>query len=342
MPYRYIGNKTRLIPRLMPVIRSIVKPGAVVADLMCGTASVSEGLRFAGYRVIASDVMTFAAHHAFVRLKLDYAPPFAGLGIGTYLDVLWNLNTLDPISGYMAREYSLAGIPLSGHPARMYFTEENAGKIDAIQCQIRKWDEAGVLTEAEKTLLRHDLVLASNAVANIAGTYGHFRSTWSKGALSPLLLKPSIFTPDFRTDHTVLRGYAEEIAPTLISDLCYIDPPYMKRQYAANYHLLETIARDDEPEAIGVSGLRPWRDQYSDFCSKVKIWDAFAKILEMDSPHFLISYSEDGLIPLEKLRCFFSNFGTVFVKEFRYPRFRSNDSPLGTTVTEYLIHVTKG
>ncbi|MCZ5120468.1 DNA adenine methylase [Escherichia coli] len=33
-------------------------------------------------------------------------------------------------------------------------------------------------------------------------------------------------------------------------DLCYIDPPYMKRQYAANYHILETLARGDEPEAM--------------------------------------------------------------------------------------------
>ncbi len=31
--------------------------------------------------------------------------------------------------------------------------------------------------------------------------------------------------------------------------LCYVDPPYMKRQYAANYHLLETIAKGDNPVA---------------------------------------------------------------------------------------------
>ena len=78
-----------------------------------------------------------------------------------------------------------------------------------------------------------------------------------------------------------IRGQAETVAPLIEADLCYIDPPYMKRQYAANYHIIETIARGDSPEAVGVSGLRPWRDQYSDFCSKVKIRDAFRAIFSV-------------------------------------------------------------
>ena len=40
-------------------------------------------------------------------------------------------------------------------------------------------------------------------------------------------------------------------------------PHISKRQYAANYHILETLHGNVEPEAIGDSGLRPWRDQYS-------------------------------------------------------------------------------
>lgn len=343
MSYRYIGNKTRLLPWLMPVIQSVVQPGAIVADLMCGTASVSEALRFAGYRVVASDVMTFAAHHARVRLTMDDAPRFHRLGLGSYVDVLTALHALEPISGYMMREYSPAGRPGGGDPARAYLSPCNAGKLDAIRERINAWQEQDLLTADESALLRHDLVLAVNRVANIAGTYGHYRSQWSKGSLRPLTLKPTRFPQGYRTDHIVQQGYAEELAPTLAADLCYLDPPYMKRQYAANYHLLETVARGDEPPAIGMSGLRPWRDQYSNCCSKLRIRQAFAGIIqEMDCRQFLVSYNEDGLLHLEELRNFLLEFGSVTVKEYSYPRFRSNNSSLGATVKEFVLHLTKG
>ena len=138
----------------------------------------------------------------------------------------------------------------------------------------------------------------------------------------------------------VLKGYAEELSKNISCDLCYIDPPYMKRQYAANYHILETLAREDEPEAIGVSGLRPWRDQYSNFCTKTKIRSSFRKIFtEMKCKDFLVSYNEDGLLTIEEIKEVFSEFGKIQVSSFKNKRFRSNDSPLGTDLTEYLIHL---
>jgi adenine-specific DNA-methyltransferase len=343
MSYRYIGNKSRVLKNLMPVIGSIVEPGATVADLMCGTASVSEALRVAGYRVVASDIMTFAVQHARVRLTMDTEPSFAGIGGKTYREVLNYLQSLPPVQGYMVREYSPVGSPSEGHPPRKYFTAENAAKIDAIRAAIKTWEDQGLLTEQERALLRHDLVLAANKIANIAGTYGHFRSTWTNGSQNPLTLEPSNFIFGYRVDHVVLPpGPAEKSASQVTAQLCYLDPPYMKRQYAANYHILETLARGDEPPAIGLSGLRPWRDQYSDFCSKVKIRQAFTDIIQkMDCPQFLISYSEDGLVPKEELKTFFEQFGKVEVKGFTHQRFRSNSSLLGATLTEFLFHLTK-
>ena len=185
--------------------------------------------------------------------------------------------------------------------------------------------------------------MATNDVANIAGTYGHYLSELVGRATYPITLKPSVL--ELRDDaghHDAFKGYAEDLARTLTCDLCYIDPPYMKRQYAANYHVLETIAREDEPEAIGVSGLRPWRDQYSNFCTKTKIRDSFARIFtDMQCKDFLISYSEDGLLSIKELLDFFSSFGKVQLSTFRYKRFKSNRSLLSSELTEYLIHLKK-
>lgn len=48
-------------------------------------------------------------------------------------------------------------------------------------------------------------------------------------------------------------------------DVLYLDPPYNSRQYCSNYHVLETIARYDNPVLSGKTGLRDSSDQKSLF-----------------------------------------------------------------------------
>jgi len=285
--------------------------------------------------------MTFAYLHARVRLTLRRAPRFAALGgYGAALDTL---NRLEPVYGCCHREFSPDGQPGEGVAPRKYFTAENASRLDAIMLTIRNWYEERLLAESEYALLRHDLVLAANRVANIAGTYGHFRSKWSPSALASLKLTPTRFTTHIATKHVVTQGRAEAVAKGLSADLCYLDPPYTKRQYAANYHLLETLARCDEPPAIGVSGLRPWRDQYSDFCSKVRVRDSFRTIIEgMDCSRFLVSYSEDGLLARGEMEALLSEFGVVDVIELTGRRFRSQRrAPASPDVTEYVFDLQR-
>src|SRR5260221_3504821 len=171
----------------MSAVSGLANPGRTVADLMCGTASVSAALRTSGYKVIASDLMTFAFQHATVRLTIDSPPSFSGAG-GSYFKVLDYLQSLRPVEGLMVREYSPAGKPAAGCPPRMYLTEQNAGLLDAINQQLNSWNAEGLLSSHEYSLLRHDLVLATNRVANIAGTYGHCRSKCSNGAVATLTL----------------------------------------------------------------------------------------------------------------------------------------------------------
>lgn len=342
MSYRYIGNKTRVLGGIIDAIKGHVSPGGTVADLMCGTASVAEALKINGFRVIASDIMTYSYCHAWARLKLSDSPAFEALDLNGYAGCLAALNHAPPVEGLFFREYSPDGRPLNGVEPRKYLSPGNARRLDGMINMVQGWSAKNDLTHDELVLLKHDLVLAVNRVANIAGTYGHFRSEWSNGSLRSIRLEPTIILGGYRTDHDVLQGPAEDISEGISCDLCYLDPPYMKRQYAANYHLIETVARMDEPEAIGVSGLRPWRDQYSDFCSKRKIWGAFENIFrKINCPCFLISYSEDGLIPIDDLESFFSEFGTVNTCTFENTRFRSNGSLLEKALTEYLIQVNR-
>lgn len=349
--FRYIGNKTRLLPVLMRTFSEAVPAGATVADIMAGTGSVSAALRKSGYHVIASDMMTYSKHHLVTQLLLDGPPPFAGLGDHLlegarkdfgYASVLEHLNGLPEKEGYFFREFSPEGTPENGAPARKYFTAANARKIDAIRDEINDWIENRWITDVEQSVLKHTLMMAVNDVANISGTYGYFLSSFHKTALESLLLRPIDFIREGSTDHVVLQGFAEDVAAGITADMCYIDPPYMKRQYAANYHILETIARGDYPEAIGKSGLRDWWDQHSKFCTKTRICASFEKVIgDMDCPLFFISYSEDGLLSLDELVALFSRFGAVSYQSIEYARFRSNQSPLAKDLCEYLIRLDK-
>lgn len=342
MSYRYIGNKTKLLEIILNKISQITPEGSTVVDLMSGTASVAEALRVSGYNVICCDLMTYSNMHGKVRLLANKDPAFKKLKLGRYEDVLNYLNSLESIDGHFTKEYSPSGVPVNSQKPRMYFTVQNAMKIDAINTQINKWTRKNLLSDLEIAFLRHSFVLAVNRIANIAGTYGHYRSSWNKSSLEPIQLRKAEYQTGYSTKHVILQGSAENLAHKISADLCYIDPPYMKRQYAANYHIIETIARGDSPEAIGESGLRPWRDQYSNFCSKLNIRNSFDKIFtDMDCKKFLISYSEDGLLKKEELIDLFSKYGKVSFEEINYQRFKSNNSPLKKVLKEYLFYITK-
>ena len=69
--FRYIGNKTKLLPVLMDIIAEETFPNATVVDLMSGTGSVAVALRKQGYHVIASDIMTYTKHHLVTQILLN-------------------------------------------------------------------------------------------------------------------------------------------------------------------------------------------------------------------------------------------------------------------------------
>jgi adenine-specific DNA-methyltransferase len=306
---------------------------------MCGTASVSEALAHAGYTVAASDFLTFPVLHAKARLLFDTAPSFTHLG--GYAAAIGHLNALVPVRGYFFREFSSDGSPSYGGGPRSYFTSDNAQRIDAIRAEIRIFQESNVITRDEHDLLLHDLALAVNDVANITGTYGYFRSSWNKQSLLPLRLVPETFegTPG---QHAVMQADAADALSVFQGEAVYLDPPYTKRQYSGNYHILETIAMGDEPVANGAGGLRDWRHQASDFCYRKKAPGAFREILAASNArHFFISYSEDGQVSPDNLHNLLKEYGRVERFDLEIARFRSNTRTAANGVTEHLYYLER-
>jgi adenine-specific DNA-methyltransferase len=182
-------------------------------------------------------------------------------------------------------------------------------------------------------------MLATNKVANTTGTYGYFLSELSESARKPIKLQPTQFSAE-NGDNTVYHGRARDVLSSNPSDVTYLDPPYNKRQYAAYYHILETIAHEDEPELIGKSGLRPWQEKFSDFCYKARAPDALRRVLKSTNADYaFVSYSEDGHIPHERMRELLSEFGKAEHLELAHTRYSSHESTDSSPVTERLYRV---
>lgn len=334
----YLGSKRRLVHRLVPTIRSRIGSAPDVTDLFAGTGSVSAGLKAAGLRVTANDHLTFCSHFARSLLSLSRAPTFGGLGGMPYLEALATLDRLDGQEGFIHRNYSPASRRYSD-VERQYFTEENAARVDAIRHQIELWRPS--LTDAEYSLLITDLLRSVSTVSNVAGTYGCYLKYWKLRALEPLTLQPSTFVRGDAAGHSIRTQEALELLKEQPTPVVYADPPYTKRQYAAYYHILETIALYDNPEISGSTGLREWSSKASDFCYKRRAPQALVDLLlAADCDHFFLSYSADGQIPHRDVLEILGDFGSVDTIEWILPRYRSSAlKHRSSTVIERLYHV---
>jgi len=154
--------------------------------------------------------------------------------------------------------------------------------------------------------------------------------------------------PDYKNNEKQNHSYNED-ALTLIKkiegDILYIDPPYNSRQYAPNYHLLETISKYDCPEIKGVTGIRSYQDLKSPFCIKSKVEEAFDTLIrEAKFTHIIISYSSDGLMNEYQIETILKQYGdpkTYQLKKIPYRKYKGKLNSEGKTLYEYLFYIKK-
>jgi adenine-specific DNA-methyltransferase len=337
---RYIGSKTRIVDQIMAVLGPPDPGSGRFVDAFCGTGAVAAGAAALGWRVHLNDQLYAAVCLASARVASTEEAGFAGLG--GYDAAVAQLNECPPVEGFVWREYTPVSLQFAG-VERRYFTIANGARIDGVRHRIREWHQACALSEVESRLLIADLLQAANRIANISGTYGCFLREWSSQAHEPLRVRARVLAPVAR-EVTATIGSAS-VLDTTASDVYYIDPPYTKRQYAAYYHLLETIAHGDAPRVVGVTGLRPWRDRASEFCYKRRALGAFEELISrINASRILISYSSEGHIELAPLKAMLAMFGRVGVHDVgSIGRYRPNEkaSEAGMRVTEYIIELLR-
>jgi adenine-specific DNA-methyltransferase len=209
---------------------------------------------------------------------------------------------------------------------RMYFTDDNAKRIDTIRITIENWKNNNLINENEYYILLATLIESVGFFSNILGVYGAFKKNWDKRALKTFKLKP-ISIIESNKKHFVFNKSSLELLDKFNYDIIYLDPPYNHRQYAPNYHLLETIAKYDNPIIKGVSGMRDYQNQKSTFCNKVTALRDLENICQSKNyKYILLSYNNEGIMPQNDIINIMSKYGKVIVEEYDYLRFKSNNN----------------
>lgn len=331
---RYIGSKENLLGFLDSIVAAQGFTEGTFCDLFAGTTTVGRHFKRRGFRVLSNDLMHYSFVFGKAYLENNAPPTFAGLELprrATLFDLdtdplmqaLDHLNRLPPESGFMFQNYCDVGTVNQEHQ-RMYFSAANAGKIDAVRNQIEQWHDRQVITEGEFYVLLASLLEAVPSVSNTTGTYAAFLKFWESRSQKPLTLAvPHVITSHL--DHEVYRGNANDLIGRIECDVLYLDPPYNSRQYAPNYHILETVAKWDAPSIYGKSGLRPYKEEKSEYCQKDTAIQALrAVVCQAQCDLLLLSYNSEGIMPHEEICSVLSERGSLTVAEQDYRRFRSD------------------
>lgn len=336
---RYIGSKVRVADAILDLVGDPV-PGSRFVDGFCGTGVVAERAAGRGWAITLNDTLTAATTLAAARMANKAMVPFSNLG--GYEGTVRLLDAVAPIEGFLWREYSPASARTIGIERR-YFTEENAAKIDGMRRQVQQWSDSGLISGAEERLLLADLLATVNSVANIAGTYGCFLRKFTPSALQAAHVRPRKLFPH-RVDVATYNLDVLDV-PAAERDVAYFDPPYTKRQYAAYYHLLETVTVGDEPTVGGITGLRPWQEKASDYCYKKRALAALLRLLATTpARRVVLSYSSEGHVALDELVLELEEVGDVEVHPLGgIGRYRPNRtaSTAASWVNEYLVELVK-
>jgi adenine-specific DNA-methyltransferase len=331
---RYIGNKTKLLAFIEEFLRSRRLTRGRALDAFAGTAAVASHLKSVGFDVVGCDIMTYSYVLQQAYVVADAYPP-------TLPDLFTALEAVPPQESFITQHYS--------DPARMYFTRENATRIDAVRHTIHEWRAAGRLTDTEYYILLAALIEGADQVANTTGVYAAYLKTWQPNALKPLRLTPPTLHTNSGRQCQAHQGDINQLLADLGEfDLLYLDPPYNTRQYGGYYHVPELLARgwfDDDPPIIrGKTGLIDTTTQQSQWSIRHDCVDALDDLLtRAHATHVVLSYNNEGLIPEADIARLFKHHGrraTYHRVERDYARYRADSRTyVANRTTEYLYYV---
>jgi len=307
----YIGNKRKLVPWIMDVIKREVGINIRVFDGFAGSGVVSRALMSICSELHSNDMEYYS--YILLRCFLETPTLEQKSRIDKHFD---HILSLPNETGYIANLYSPINTDNPLADERCFYTRENAIIIDTLIKYIKD-----VEPDIKHYLLGPLLIKASINV-NTAGVFrgfykkdgiGHFGGK-GENALERILAPIQLEKPTWSRTSCKSFCYHSDINNIELDghfDLIYLDPPYNEHPYGSNYFMLNIIARGEEPtDCSRISGIpKIWNK--SSFNGRGSAYDAMVSLLRKcleKATYVLISYNNEGLITdwssiFETLQC---------------------------------------
>ncbi len=324
----YIGSKHKLSDFIYNAVKSFAGKDLskmVFCDLFAGTGAVGRKFKPEVAKVISNDL----EYYSYI-LNKNYIENNKPLPYEPFIE---KLNKLKGKAGFIFNEYAE-----NGKAERLYFKESNGRKIEAVRQQIEKWFADKTINVQLYYFLLASLLESADKVANTASVYGAYLKHIKKSAQKDIIIEPATFAVT-QTKHKVYNEDCNKLITKIEGDILYLDPPYNAREYGANYHLLNTIAKYDSFTPAGKTGLRKYAT--SDFCKKGKVAEAFDYLIKnADFKYIFVSYNNEGLMSGDTMKSIMQQYGKYDLVTTDYQRFKAdktaNRNHKASKTTEYL------
>lgn len=343
---RFIGSKTNLLKNIDLVIsENTIGNENVFCDIFSGTGTVARYFK-PKYEVHSNDALHFSYVIQKATVENNIKPSFSKLkNIGIRDPFSFLEETQIQIIDYNDDSYFITkNYTPHDDCERMYVSNKNAARIDFIRNTIEAWKNENLLTESEYYYLLAGLIEGVPAVSNITGTYGAYLKHWDKRTFKDLEMA-RLDVVDNKRENKSYNKDANKLIEELSGDILYLDPPYNSRQYAPNYHLLETISKYDFPEIHGVTGMRVYDDLKSPFCMKSEVYDAFEDLIDKAKfSNIVMSYSTDGLMSSDEIEKILKRHGieeSYKMYSIPYRQYMSKKTKQTKCLHEYIFYIKK-
>lgn len=332
---RYLGNKESIVSEIFNLFecKGIINKNFSFFDAFCGSGSVADFFKEYYNTIIINDNLSWSVVYSHGRLCASSCA-YEKLGFNPF-EYLNNSNKV--YHGFMYNNYSPAC------SERMYFTKENAGRIDYFRSQIECWWSEKLLTLNEYHYLLACLIESVSDISNTAGVYGAYLKKWDSRSLKPIFFDKVDCKKCICKNIICYNSKIEDIIEDVECDILYLDPPYTQNQYGTQYHLLETLILNDNPSISKVTGSRSTAPMRSDWSKEYKANILFDKVLaKTKAKYVVLSYNNDGFMSKEFIEASMKRYGkseTYVCKKISYKKYQNWKSSNTKEHFEYLFFI---
>lgn len=330
----YIGNKRKLLPFIdqgVQKVRDLLGGRRLKSfDGFSGTGCISRLLKMNSYELHSNDL------EAYAKVLADcWIPDRSKVDMKSISSAVAEADAQPLKKGFISRTYAPVDDRSIKAGERVYYTTRNAQYLDAV----REWAFSQCPVEMRPFVLG-PLMVEASIHTNTSGIFrgfhkgddgiGKFGGRHSAGNESRITQDIHVFVPtlvDADCDFHSTQLDVEDAAGRLSDlDLAYYDPPYNQHSYAANYFMLNILASKDDPETVedSVTGIvKNWNR--SEWNSRKTAGSALERLIAAtNAKYVLLSYNNEGIIPLNEFSSILERHGKVERMEQVYDTYRGS------------------